>query len=166
MCDYSLFEHPNRLAAEGEDLVTYRFCSRSLGLVSAGELACAKNARVPAVNGRSILARLKQRLSEAPRPVAVCVPHGSRLRFEDTPESARTRCGVAEAEEVTFVQLTAAANVHRDAIQFRDGRQMLLQLLPEGVTMRVISIGEGSDADLGSPVSSEAHSIVFVGRSF
>ncbi len=38
MCDYSLFEYPNRLAVEGEELVTYRFQSRSLGLVSLPEL--------------------------------------------------------------------------------------------------------------------------------
>src|ERR1017187_1728005 len=38
MCDYSLYEFPNRLAREGEELVTYRFPLGSLGLVSPVEL--------------------------------------------------------------------------------------------------------------------------------
>jgi hypothetical protein len=32
MCDYSLHTFPNRLAADGEDLVVYRFGAESLGL--------------------------------------------------------------------------------------------------------------------------------------
>ena len=34
MCDYSLMAVPNRLAQEGEDLVTHRFPTGSLGLAS------------------------------------------------------------------------------------------------------------------------------------
>ena len=34
MCDYSLAGIPNRLAAEGEQLVAYRFSTRAIGLTS------------------------------------------------------------------------------------------------------------------------------------
>jgi len=39
MCDYSLMGVPNRLAQEGEDLVTHRFRTGSLGLAPAGTQA-------------------------------------------------------------------------------------------------------------------------------
>jgi hypothetical protein len=34
MCDYSLAHYPNRLAEEGDQLVTCRFSSGTLGLTS------------------------------------------------------------------------------------------------------------------------------------
>src|ERR1035438_785449 len=43
MCDYSLYEFPNRLAREGEELVTYRFPSGSMGLASPVELEKAQS---------------------------------------------------------------------------------------------------------------------------
>jgi hypothetical protein len=39
MCDYSLHTYPNRLAADGEDLVVHRFGAGSLGLASPADLA-------------------------------------------------------------------------------------------------------------------------------
>ena len=38
MCDYSLMAVPNRLAQEGEELVTHRFPTGSLGLASPANL--------------------------------------------------------------------------------------------------------------------------------
>src|ERR1700689_2479762 len=38
MCDYSLMAVPNRLAAEGEDLIAHRFPTGSMGLASPVEL--------------------------------------------------------------------------------------------------------------------------------
>ncbi len=39
---------------------------------------------------------------------------------------------VGAGEEVTFTQLTAAANTHRDAVRFDNGREILLQRLKKG----------------------------------
>ena len=38
MCDYSLYGIPNRLAAEGEQLVVHRFPTRSIGLACSADL--------------------------------------------------------------------------------------------------------------------------------
>ena len=38
MCDYSLQGLPNRLAGEGEQLVTHRFPTQSIGLASPWKL--------------------------------------------------------------------------------------------------------------------------------
>ena len=38
MCDYSLMSIPNRLAVEGEDVVTYRFHSGSIGFASESDV--------------------------------------------------------------------------------------------------------------------------------
>ena len=41
MCDYSLMTFPNRLANEGETLVTHKFSTGSIGFVSPMELGAA-----------------------------------------------------------------------------------------------------------------------------
>jgi hypothetical protein len=154
MCDYSLFQHPNRLA-EGEELVTHRFLSRSLGLVSATELNRAEHTRSPKVSLKSICARFKQMFSEPQTPIVVCLPPGARLLVHNIPAAVRA-CygGLADTEEVTFVQTSAVANVHRDAIRFKDGRQFLLQLLPEGLHVRVLRL---DGRDVTAPVDPEAN---------
>ena len=38
MCDYSLMAVPNRLAKEGEELVSHRFPTGSVGFASPGDL--------------------------------------------------------------------------------------------------------------------------------
>jgi hypothetical protein len=164
MCDYSLFEYPNRLAAECEELVTYRFSSRSLGLVSAIERNPAGHTQPRKLSLKSICSGFKQMFRDPPPPVAVCVPPGARLVLHNTPAAVRA-CygGLAETEEVTFVQTTAAANVHRDAIRFDDGRQFLLHLLPEGLRLRVLRLDSG---DVTIPVDSQTDAVVLTGGSF
>jgi hypothetical protein len=48
---------------------------------------------------------------------------------------------VGEAEEVIFVQLSFKEFVHRDAIRFANGREVLLQSLPCGLRVEVLSLG-------------------------
>ncbi len=146
MCDYSLFEHPNRLAVEEEELVAYRFPSHSMGLVSPTEFS-----RSEAVCTGGILSALKRAFVPRPAPVAVCVPHGAQLRLEQIDSFFRKQNGLQENEEVTFVQTTVASHTHRDAIRFASGQQILLQNIPERQRMRVLTLGSEAVEALGEP---------------
>jgi len=146
MCDYSLHTYPNRLAADGEDLVVHRFGAGSLGLASPEDLARVASA-VTATH-RSVWSRVKAWfLGRNPRwetercVPAVCIPPGARLVVSDIPKNLQRELGVAEVEEVQFVEITAEVNTYRDAIRFANGRQALLQQLREGQRVRVLSIG-------------------------
>jgi hypothetical protein len=144
MCDYSLHTFPNRLAADGEDLVVHRFAAGSLGLASPADLGPVISAESSArfwswsrikqwVQGQS------QRWEAQSRIPAVCVPPGARLVVRDIPKSLQREMGVRDTEEVVFVQTTAEANAYRDAIRFPNCRQILLQELREGQRVRVLS---------------------------
>jgi len=77
-----------------------------------------------------------------PSPIpAVCIPPGAHLRLSDIGDGIRGRHAVGAEEEVTFEQLTAAANTYRDAIAFRSGLKIRLQELPEGQRVTVLSLG-------------------------
>lgn len=65
MCDYSLAEYKTRLAVEGETLVTHRFSTGTVGLVSRGELQAA--------------------MTYCTRICAVCVPHGTKVDVNGCP---------------------------------------------------------------------------------
>ena len=80
MCDYSLYEFPNRLAREGEELVTYRFPSGSMGLVSPVELENAQG------KPRQWI------LGDDAEPFEL-----SGYRPDDRPASARSACRPAPA---------------------------------------------------------------------
>jgi hypothetical protein len=137
MCDYSLFAVPNRLATEHEDLATYRFATGSIGLASPADL---RESAHP--DRASFWSRIRQWFFPAvSRPVrAVCVPPGARLKLRGVPATLRDTYGLQEGEEVTFTQLTASSYAYRDAIRFPNGRQVLLQELPEGLAFRVVSL--------------------------
>jgi len=119
MCDYSLASVPNRLAVVGEQLVACRFSTGSMGLTSAD----------------AFLRRLW--LKETP---AVCVPPGARLLLRDIPKDLQRQFDVQATEEVTFVQLSAEAYQYRDAVRFRNGREVLLQWLRCGQCVEVLSL--------------------------
>jgi hypothetical protein len=55
---------------------------------------------------------------------------------------------VRRTEEVTFTQLTGSPFRYRDAIRFRNGRQVLLQRLEEGQRVRVLSLSVADFVDL------------------
>src|SRR5215831_8087066 len=124
MCDYSLAHYPNRLAVEGEQLVVHRFPSGTVGLASSGQemSSSSQNPKRSACN------------------CAVCVPPGAQLRLHDIPEHIQTSLGVGAVEEVMFVERSAEAFVHRDAVGFGNGRQVLLQYLHVGQRVDVLSL--------------------------
>jgi hypothetical protein len=125
MCDYSLAGMSNRLAAPGEDLRVHRFLTGSLGLVSS-----------------------RRRLREILFPstvVAVCIPPGAQLRLHGIPVQMQHKLGVSPVEEVVFTQRTADAHVHRDAVRFQNGKELLLQQLRCGQRITVLRL-EPDDA--------------------
>jgi hypothetical protein len=144
MCDYSLHTFPNRLAADGEDLVVHRFAAGSLGLASPADLvpvtSAANSARFWSWSRiQQWFKGQSQRWEAQSRIPAVCVPPGARLVVRDIPKSLQREMGVSETEEVMFVQTTAESNTYRDAVRFHNGREILLQELREGQRVRVLS---------------------------
>ena len=131
MCDYSLMGVPNRLAREGEDLVVYEFWTGSRGL-TPGSTNTDTQTRYGIV----------KRLFANPEPerVAVCIPPGARLLLGDISEDVQRSCGVGASEEVTFTQLTATPNRYRDAVRFKNGREILLQQLNQGQRVRILPL--------------------------
>ncbi len=80
--------------------------------------------------------------------VAVCIPPGAHLRVLDIPYYLQHEINVRRTEDVTFTQLTASPFRYRDAIRFRNGRQVLLQRLEEGQRVQVLSLSVADFADL------------------
>lgn len=87
---------------------------------------------------------------------AVCIPPGARLAVEDIPASLQRSLGIGPVELVTFKQLAAPSSSfgqfgttesHRDALRFRNGREVRLQDLPEGQRVWVMCLSgeEASD---------------------
>jgi hypothetical protein len=140
MCDYSLMAVPNRLAAEGEDLIAHRFPTGSMGLASPVELKQLCD-HMKAQRG-GIWTKLKNFVSPPVwHPVAaVCIPPGARLWLGDIPDHMQRVLKVGPAEEVTFAQISAAVNSYRDAVQFSNGRQVRLQELREGQRVKVLDL--------------------------
>ena len=140
MCDYSLMEVENRLAKEGDDLLVHRFQRGSIGLTECEPPPVAINRRKDA--GRQIWAAVKNFFqgNDQSQAIAVCVPPGARLLVADIPEDIQTQYKVGPVEEVTFTQLSAEANRHRDAIRLKNGAEILLQRLHEGQRVRVLQL--------------------------
>jgi len=145
MCDYSLCGIPNRLAVEGEQLVVHKFCTGSMGLASVSDL------QVPVVKAETKrnFWQLVKEFFEPGRPTAVtpavCIPPGAQLIVKDVPIELQRQCRVTEREAVTFTQLTADVNSYRDAIRFRNGFEIRLQDLREGMRVEVISMAGLTD---------------------
>lgn len=153
MCDYSLMGISNRLAREGEDLVVYKFRTGSLGLTpdtatDAAQLRCGKL--------RSIAKRLFGNL--APGNVAVCIPPGARLLLADIPGEVQNSFHVGPTEEVTFTQLTATPYAYRDAVRFKNDRELLLQRLNEGQRVKVLRLSVVDESGPVQPVWKEVGS--------
>jgi hypothetical protein len=131
MCDYSLTCVNNRLAIDGEELIVHRFYTGSRGLTSPEA--------VPSSPGLCKRAKAALRRDSIP---AVCIPPGAELRLAGIPHNIRQWCGVGHEETVRFVARSANAYEHRDAIRFRNGKVLPLQLLEEGVRATVLSLEE------------------------
>jgi hypothetical protein len=146
MCDYSLHTYPNRLAADGEELVVHRFGAGSLGLASPADLtpviSASKRARGTFwTQVKAWFQGQNPRWEAEKRIPAVCVPPGARLVVRDIPKNLQRELGVGEVEEVQFIEITAEVNTYRDAVRFKNCRQALLQQLREGQRVQVLSIG-------------------------
>ncbi len=149
MCDYSLHVYPNRLAADGEELVVHRFGGASLGLASPSDLrpiipasSCDPTSKKPwswtAIKEWFIANRPQWQPDK--RTPAVCVPPGARLILKDIPTGLQRELGVGEVEEVKFVEISAEVNTYRDAVRFKNSRQLLVQALREGQRVTVLSL--------------------------
>jgi len=71
---------------------------------------------------------------------AVCVPPGARLILRDIPRSLQREFAVGEMEAVTFTEISADVNTYRDALRFKNNRQVLLQALYDGQRVTVLSL--------------------------
>jgi hypothetical protein len=60
--------------------------------------------------------------------------------LHDIPESQQSLWGVQAEEKVTFTQLSLHAYQPRDAIRFRNGREVLLGELREGQRVKVLAL--------------------------
>jgi len=123
---------PNRLAVAGEELVTHRFSTGSIGLAS------------PQDRPKGFWEAIKCSFSP-PSTVAVCIPPGARLMMRDIPPQIRREMGIRAVEEVTFTQISARDNAYRDAFRFENGREVRLQEFCDGIRVRVIDLC-GSEA--------------------
>lgn len=143
MCDYSLLGLRSRLAIEGDWLVTYRFPTGSIGLASRSEVQPQEAGSCKGVRDGSWWSKLKHCFcSRQSRDVgAVCIPPGARLRMYCWSAPAHRDLQIRPVMEVVFAQLTAAEYRYRDAIDLRNGRTVLMQRLPEGITFEVLSMG-------------------------
>ena len=60
------------------------------------------------------------------------------------PLDLQRKWDLGEQEPVFFVQTSAEVNAYRDALLFRNGRQVLLQDLRDGMLVKVVSLGGDS----------------------
>jgi hypothetical protein len=151
MCDYSLQGLPNRLAAEGEELVVHRFPTGTIGFTSPQEAQAIAEARA-AQKRADFWATIKCWFGVEPElsATAVCIPPGARLSLQDIPDRLQREFGVGPNEEVTFTQLTAQPYAYRDAVRFDNGREVLLQKLEPGqraVVLRLALAEEVADPE-------------------
>jgi hypothetical protein len=156
MCDYSLMSFPNRLAAEGEELLVHRFSCGAKGLAACSDLqsaltACSERRKtlLSLLDGiGSFLKEIVTAPDKSKSVPAVCIPPGARLLLRDIPVRLQMEVGVSKVEEVTFSQITSDAFSYRDAVRFSNGSEITLQQLQEGQRVRVLNL---SPADAGNP---------------
>src|SRR5262249_47428593 len=147
MCDYSLMNVPNRLAEESEDLVAHRFPTGSLGLASPADLKRSISCKQQRSGIWNAICEFFNPPKLEPVP-AVCIPPGARLLLQDIPARVQQEYSVGQSAEVTFTQITAAVNTHRDAVRFASGREVRLQELREGQRVRVLDLSMAGELDL------------------
>jgi hypothetical protein len=138
MCDYSLMGVPNRLAREGENLVVHEFRTGSRGLTPDDGVATSADWEAPCQSLRTFLRKLVEKVG--PEKFVICIPPGARLLLKDIPQDVRNAYGVDATEEVTFTQVTAKPYAYRDAVRFKNGRELLLQRLNKGQRVTVLQL--------------------------
>ncbi len=139
MCDYSLGGLPNRLAVDGDELMVHRFPTYSMGLAPAADL----RSEIASSGDQTLWQRVKSFFALTPSCSsiqAVCIPPGASLILKNIPDELRRKWSVGEEETVLFTQISAEVHTYRDAVCFRNGRQVSLQHLPEGLLVKVLSL--------------------------
>jgi hypothetical protein len=119
--------------------VLHRFPSGCLGFTSACELREAAAAETKPVG---FWAGFKEWMSgpKACSLPAVCIPPGAQLRLTGLPEELPRHLPFRPSEVVVFAELSKRVNTYRDALVLPDGRSILLQKLPEGIRVLVLSL--------------------------
>jgi hypothetical protein len=137
MCDYSLMGVPNRLARQDEELVVHRFHTGTMGMTSVYDMP-----PLAVQSTRTLWEKVKDLFTDLRGETicAVCVPPGAQLLLLDIPQRMQREFCVGRTEQVKFTQTGLDANTHRDGVTFANGRTLLLQSLPEGQRVRVLSI--------------------------
>src|SRR5260370_18542835 len=103
MCDYSLMSIPNRLAVEGEDVVTYRFHSGSIGFASESDVRRMAGSNDPRARGHWLSPKSYSTNSPLAEPVcAVCLPPGARLLLLVNPAQLQHNPEVSSSGGVSF----------------------------------------------------------------
>jgi hypothetical protein len=110
MCDYSLELYRSRPAVQEEQYTLHRFPSGSMGFIAGRDCE-----------------------------TAVCMPADAHLRLEGIGETVQRAFAVGPAEEVVMARLDGRGHVHRDAVRFSNGREVLLQSLNAGITAELIA---------------------------
>ena len=138
MCDYSLYVFPNRLARDGDELIAHRFSSGCTGFITVADIP-ERQSRWTwlGVNWPDLKTWFFPRQHDGPK--AVCIPPGAQLRLEVVEFGLRQRLGLRETEQAIFIQVSAEEFSYRDGLRFRNDRQILLQGLPPGQRVSVIS---------------------------
>ncbi len=155
MCDYSLCGIPNRLAAEGEELVVHKFSTGSMGLASPADLP-APQPVAKETTKKTFWQQVKSFFEPSRLPAvapAVCIPPGAHLIMKDIPADLQRQYRVSAEEGVVFTQISADVNSYRDAIRFSNGYQVRLQDLREGMRVEVLSLAGVTEY---TPIMSEA----------
>jgi hypothetical protein len=148
MCDYSLMAVPNRLAREGEELVTHRFPTGSLGMASPVEVLAVT---APGRAGKESMWHKIRAFFDptaAPAVCAVCLPPGARLQICDIPVRLQQQWHVSGREEVVFTQTSAEVNTYRDAVRFSNGCEVRLQEFREGIRVKVMDLSGAEQIEL------------------
>ena len=142
VCDYSLYAVRQRLACEGDELVTFRFDSGSVGFVSVSDAeAHSRSIERPRERWRRFFEWLQLGMGSRCDATAVCMPPGARLELE-IPSTAARHLGLSAGHcAAVFDQISAESFMYRDALRLSDGPVLLLQSLPEGIRARVLTLG-------------------------
>lgn len=145
MCEYSLESYRRRNAIEGETLITQRFPSGTQGFISPG----------------------------SPR-VAVCLIEGTQVLLRDIPEDLQKKLGTDGEAVTTFTYLknpprrwisfVPSFYYYHDGLQFPNGKQILINDLPEGLEVDVLSYAVTSMSDVGKAEVEPVDVLISVGE--
>jgi hypothetical protein len=137
------FRAPNRLVADGEQLVVQKFPNGSVGFVSAIGVSRIELTQIAAPKG-SLWQRLKRLLRDGPGgslPLSeVLVPSGTYLILRDIPSSIQQTYGLRD-EEGAVLEGSPAETPCPGMLRFNNGAQIRMQEL-RGQLVEVLSLAK------------------------